>query len=106
MHEVLTPYQTWLLKKDAVAFWVEKPIDRIETSDIRFDLDKMERKSEPVKIYPTFVINNSQVAQTLTRSIEYSWSLSEFYETSKMMQLGVKAVMKINLSKVQGSAMG
>ena len=28
-------HQPWLLKKELVAFWVEKPIDRIETSDIR-----------------------------------------------------------------------
>ena len=50
----------------------------------------MERKSEPVEIQPTFVINNSQVTQILTRSIEYTTSKSEFYETTKEEQYGVK----------------
>ena len=93
--QVLTAHQTWLLKKDDVAFWVEKPIDKIETSEIRFDLDKMVRKAQPVEIQPTFVINNSQVTQTLTRSIEYTTSKSESFERSKSTQLGVQAVMKI-----------
>ena len=53
-------YQIWLLKKEFVAFWVEKPIDHIETSDIRFDLDRMVREEKPVVVQPTFVINNSQ----------------------------------------------
>lgn len=94
-------YQTWLLKKKYVAFWVEKPIDKIETSDLRFDLDKMERKREPVEIQPTFVINNSQVNQILTRTIEYSTSSSEYYETTNEEQFGVKAVMKINKSGIE-----
>ena len=50
--KVMQAYQIWLLKKDYVAFWVEKPIDRIETSEIRFDLDKMVREAEPVEIQP------------------------------------------------------
>ena len=50
----------------------------------------MERKSEPVEIQPTFVINNSQVTQILTRSIEYTTTKTEFYETTKEEQYGVK----------------
>ena len=97
--EVMEAYQIWLIKKEFVAFWVEKPIDRIETSQIRFDLDKMVRKAEPVEIQPTFVINNSQVTQTLTRTIEYSTSKSEFYETTKTLQWGVNAVFKVEVGK-------
>ena len=92
---VMQAYQIWLVKKEFVSFWVEKPVDRIETSEIRFDLDKMVRKAQPVEIQPTFVINNSQVTQTLTRSIEYSVSKSEYYETTKSLQLGVNAVLKL-----------
>ena len=58
--KVMEAYQIWLLKKDFVAFWVEKPIDHIKTSDIRFDLDRMVREQKPVVVQPTFVINNSQ----------------------------------------------
>ena len=97
--DLIEAYQIWLLKKEFVAFWVEKPIDRIETSEVRYDLDKMVRKAEPVEIQPTFVINNSQVTQTLTRTIEYSTSKSEFYETTKTLQWGVNAVFKVGVGK-------
>ena len=59
----------------------------------------MERKSEPVEIQPTFVINNSQVTQTLKRSIEYTTTKTEFYETTKEEQFGVKGgSRKMNIS--------
>ena len=99
--KIIPAHQIWLLKKETVAFWVEKPIDKIETSDIRFDLDKMVRKAEPVEIQPTFVINNSQVTQTLTRSIEYTTTKSEYFERSKSTQLGVKGVLKLDLAGVE-----
>ena len=96
-------YQIWLLKKEFVAFWVEKPIDHIETSDIRFDLDRMVREAKPVVVQPTFVINNSQVTQKLTRSIDYSTTKSESFETTKTTQMGVRAVLKVSFKQVTAS---
>lgn len=74
---------------------MEKPLDSIEISDLRFDLDKMIKKQEPVELQPTFVINNSQTTQTLSRSIEYTTSTSEYFESTDTMQFGVKFVVKI-----------
>ena len=75
-------YQIWLLKKDFVAFWVEKPIDHIKTSDIRFDLDRMVREQKPVVVQPTFVINNSQ-----GKGRKQRWLWEEiFWDTESLSQ--------------------
>lgn len=84
-------YENWLLRKDKINFFTEKPINKMLMKDVRYDMERAKKTAKPVEMFPTFVINNSQVRQALSRTLTYTVEKTTMFETSETIQGGVEA---------------
>ena len=83
------PTSPYLLNKEFVNYWAEKPIEKIIMTNVQYDLDAERQQTAPVKMSPTVVENHSDVAQTITRTIGYSIAETSSFTFSQAIQLGV-----------------
>ncbi|KAL5272547.1 hypothetical protein ACHWQZ_G000674 [Mnemiopsis leidyi] len=83
------PSHPYLLKKEFINYWAEKPIEKIFMYNVKYDLESERQQTAPVKMSPTVVENHSDVDQTVTREITYSVAETSSFTFSQSIQLGI-----------------
>ena len=95
-----TPY---LLNKDYINYWSEKPIVKIFMFNVQYKLDEVDRQKSPVTMSPTEVVNSSKNKQSISTSISYTTSSTSTFTFSQAFEVGVAVVVSAGIPKFAGS---
>ena len=84
------PPAPYFLQSKFVTYFHEKPIKKMEISDIKYELPKGKKVEGPQKIFRTKVINRSyNTVQTGDRTIEYSFTEESTFTFSSSISMGI-----------------
>ena len=84
------PAPPYFLQSKFVTYYHEKPIKKIEISDIKYELPKGKRMEGPQKIFRTKVKNRSyNTEQTGDRTIEYSFTEESTFTFGASVSMGI-----------------
>lgn len=84
------PRPPFLLRKEAVTYWAEKPIKKIWLSDVRMLLHKEKTITEPIAVSPTVMKNPYDIEFTPSAEISYEISESKTFEFSQSFEIGIE----------------
>ena len=83
------PSSPYFLKKESHTYWAEKPVEKMIMYNVQYDLESEKQQTAPVKVSPTIVDNNSDIQQSVARTISYSIAESSSFTFSQAIQLGI-----------------
>ena len=83
------PSPPYLLNKQFLTYWAEKPIEKIFMYNVKYNLQAEGQQISPKNIIPTTLENNSRQPQKATRTVSYTTSKSSTFTFSQAIQLGI-----------------
>ena len=96
------PNPPYFLNLESVAYWEEKPVEKIEMYNVKYNLEGENKQSSPVKVSPITVNNFSDQIQKVVRQVSYSFTECSSFSFSLALQLGVEVEFKASTPIIGG----
>ena len=83
------PSSIHAIKRSEGFFWTEKPVLSAEISDVTYDFNNMQKKSNPTEMNSAVLENYSHIPQTVIRTLPYTEESSSFFDFGGSISAGL-----------------
>jgi hypothetical protein len=94
------PSPPYLLNARDVAYFSEKPIASITLSNVQYDLGSEKQLTAPIRMNPTVIENNSDLEQSVSRTISVATSTTSTWSLSTSVQVGTSVELSAGIPLV------
>jgi len=87
-----------LLKLSAVKYYAEKPISKIDITDIEYHFNKQsEIQENSVDVRTTILRNDLNIKQKASRTIKFSYTTSSTFNFEESIEVGIESTLEVDV---------